>query len=66
VVVKRGLSDEAHLRRTTSGPLLVRNDNGKFLKAADVSATGDAKTFMAYDPQEGRSCRTCISATSWH
>lgn len=54
VVVKRGLADEAHLRRTTSGPLLVRGDNNKYLKASDVLADGDAKAFMVYDPQAGK------------
>lgn len=54
VVVKRGMVDEAHMRRTTSAPLLVRQDNGKYLKAADVEAAGDAKAFMVYDPQSGR------------
>lgn len=54
VVVKRGLVDEAHMRRTTSAPLLVRADNGKYLKASDLAADGDAKTFMVYDQQAGR------------
>ena len=49
VVAKRGLTDDEHLRRTTSGPLLVRNDNGKYLKASDTMADGDAKTFMVFD-----------------
>ena len=53
VVVKKGLTDNNHLLRTTSGPLLVRNDNGKYLKASDVKADGDAKTFMVYDPATG-------------
>lgn len=51
VVVKRGLTNEEHLRRTTSGPLLVRNDTGKYLKASDIAADGDSKTFMVFDPQ---------------
>jgi len=54
VVVKRGLTDAAHLLKTTSGPLLVRNDNGKYLKAADVMADGDAKAFMVFDPAAGK------------
>jgi nitrate reductase / nitrite oxidoreductase, alpha subunit len=54
VVVKRGLTDESHLLRTTSGPLLVRSDTGKYLKASDLAADGNAKTFMAYDPKAGK------------
>ncbi|MFO1330090.1 MAG: molybdopterin-dependent oxidoreductase [Rubrivivax sp.] len=50
VVVKKGLVDESHLRRTTSGPLLVRADNGKYLKASDLADGGDAKAFMVWDP----------------
>jgi anaerobic selenocysteine-containing dehydrogenase len=49
VIVKKGLTDEAHLRRTTSGPLLIREDNSKYLKASDVDPDGDPKTFMVYD-----------------
>lgn len=54
VVVKRGLVDEAHLLKTTSGPLLVRRDTGKYLKAADVAADGDAKAFMVFDKASGK------------
>lgn len=54
VVVKRGLVDEAHLRKTTSGPLLVRRDTGKYLKASDLAADGDAKTFMVFDPEQNK------------
>ncbi|WP_128003428.1 molybdopterin-dependent oxidoreductase [Piscinibacter defluvii] len=53
VVVKRGLTDANHLLRTTSGPLLVRSDNGKYLKAVDVVSGGDAKTFMVHDASRG-------------
>lgn len=51
VVAKKGLTDEAHLRRTTSGPLLIREDNGKYLKVSDVDPKGDPKTFMVLDPK---------------
>lgn len=54
VVVKRGLVDAAHMLRTTSGPLLVRGDTKKYLKASDLAADGDPKTFMVYDAGAGR------------
>ncbi|RAI42837.1 molybdopterin-dependent oxidoreductase [Rhodoplanes roseus] len=54
VVVKRGMVDEAHLRRTTSGPLLVRDDTAKYLKASDVATDGDPKVFMVWDPAQRR------------
>ncbi len=54
VIVKRALVDEAHVRRTTSGPLLVRSDTGKYLRASDVEPGGEANAFMVYDAAEGR------------
>lgn len=54
VIVKRGLVDAAHLLKTTSGPLLVRSDTGKYLKAADVGADGDPKAFMVFDKMAGK------------
>ncbi len=50
VVVNKGLAKDDHLRKTTCGPLLVRGDNQKYLKEADLRDGGDAKKFMVWDP----------------
>ena len=51
-IVDEGLYDEAHLKEQTDMPLLVREDTGKFLRAADVresAAEGDDKVFLMVD-----------------
>ena len=53
VIVKKGLVKNDYVKRTTSGPVLVRGDNGKYLRAADLKADGDAKTFMVWDSSSG-------------
>ncbi|MFB6183630.1 MAG: molybdopterin-dependent oxidoreductase [Haloarculaceae archaeon] len=42
-IVEEGLYDEAHLKEQTDMPLLVREDTGKFLAAADVEAIEDGR-----------------------
>lgn len=49
VMVKKGLVKEDYLTKTTCGPLLVREDNGKYLKAADLVSGGDPKSFIVWD-----------------
>ncbi|PLX36792.1 MAG: hypothetical protein C0606_13355 [Hyphomicrobiales bacterium] len=53
VIVKKGLAKDEPIRRTTSGPLLVRADNGKYLRQSDVQAGGDEKVFMVWDAAMG-------------
>jgi anaerobic selenocysteine-containing dehydrogenase len=40
VLVRKGLVDEGYLRRTTTGPLLVRRDNGRFLRMSEIAPGG--------------------------
>lgn len=40
VVLDEGLQDETFLRRSTVAPLLVREDNGQFLRAGDLAGDG--------------------------
>ncbi|WP_458189615.1 nitrate reductase subunit alpha [Haladaptatus sp. NG-WS-4] len=47
-IVDEGLYDEAHLKEQTDMPLLVREDNGKFLRASDVG-NGNEKEFLMQD-----------------
>ncbi|WP_435345888.1 molybdopterin-dependent oxidoreductase [Haloarchaeobius sp. HRN-SO-5] len=50
-IVDEGLHDEAHLEEQTDMPLLVREDTGKFLRAADVGESGEGaeKVFVMVD-----------------
>ncbi|WP_304612846.1 molybdopterin-dependent oxidoreductase [Salinilacihabitans rarus] len=40
-IVDEGLYDEAHLKEQTDMPILIREDTGKFLRAADVGLDAD-------------------------
>src|SRR5262249_46607151 len=53
VMVERKGFDEAFVRRWTHGPLLVRHDTGRFLRASDLTAGGDATHYVAWDPTAG-------------
>ncbi|WP_254546342.1 molybdopterin-dependent oxidoreductase [Halomarina pelagica] len=50
-IVEEGLYDEAHLKEQTDMPLLVREDTGKFLRAADLRADGDDRVFVMRDAE---------------
>ncbi|WP_458204525.1 nitrate reductase subunit alpha [Haladaptatus sp. NG-SE-30] len=47
-IVTDELYDEAHLKEQTDMPLLVREDTGKFLRAADIGS-GNKKVFVMQD-----------------
>lgn len=49
VMIERGWYDEPFVRRWTNGPLLVRGDTGRFLRASDLSPGGDAGHYVAWD-----------------
>ncbi len=49
VIVSEGLHDQAYLREQTDLPLLVRRDNGRFLRAADMLEGGSEQVFYAWD-----------------
>ncbi len=49
VIVSEGLHDEAYMREQTDLPLLVRSDDGRFLRAADVEPGGADDIFYAWD-----------------
>ena len=49
-IVEEGLYDEAHLKEQSDMPLLVREDTGKFLRAADVPGlSGNEKVMVMRD-----------------
>jgi anaerobic selenocysteine-containing dehydrogenase len=54
VMIERGWFDEAFVRRWTNGPLLVRSDTGRFLRASDLSGDGDAGHYVAWDEVAGQ------------
>ena len=51
VVVKKGMTQDDYIKRTTSGPLLVRDDNGKYLRQSDVQADGGMDVHLVWDPE---------------
>jgi anaerobic selenocysteine-containing dehydrogenase len=64
VMIERGWYDRDFVRDWTNGPLLVRADNGRLLREADLAATGSEQRYLAwneatvapipYDPLTGR------------
>lgn len=64
VMLERGWYDRDFIREWTNGPLLVRGDNGRLLRAADLAEGGDAAGYVAWsdaadhpvrhDPSTGR------------
>jgi anaerobic selenocysteine-containing dehydrogenase len=64
VMIERGWYDDDFVRRWTNAPLLVREDTGRLLRAADLEFGGDPASYVAwdghgaapvpYDPARGR------------
>jgi anaerobic selenocysteine-containing dehydrogenase len=64
VMIERGWYDDDFIRRWTNAPLLVREDTGRLLRAADLRPDGDPASYVAwdddgagpvlYDPASGR------------
>ncbi|WP_133646304.1 molybdopterin-dependent oxidoreductase [Paraburkholderia flava] len=54
-VIESNRFDETFVRRWTNAPLLVRDDNGLFLRAGDLAASTDsmADAFVAWDDVSG-------------
>ncbi len=54
IILKQGLRDRQFIAENTVGPLLVRRDNGLFLKERDVMPTGRPDVLMIIDEYSGR------------
>src|SRR3954447_210706 len=64
VMIERGWYDDEFVRTWTNAPLLVREDTGRLLRAADLGPDGDPASYVAwdegaavpvpYDPARGR------------
>jgi len=50
-ILRNGWRADRFLRRYTNAPFLVRRDNGKFLRAADICA-GDVNDYMVWNPPD--------------
>ena len=53
LLLRHGRFDEGFVRAWTNAPLLVREDNGLFLREADVRADADDDVFMVWDERLG-------------
>lgn len=53
VMITEGWFDREFVTGHTNGPLLVRDDNGKFLTEADVSEGGSTEKFAVWDTASG-------------
>jgi anaerobic selenocysteine-containing dehydrogenase len=51
IMIERGWYDRRFIQEWTNGPLLVRDDTGRLLRASDVSSAGHADGYFAWDPQ---------------
>ena len=54
VMIDRGWYDEGFVRNWTNGPLLIRADNGRFLREQDLARSGAAENYLAWDETGGR------------
>ena len=54
VMIERGWFDRDFVRDWTNGSLLVREDNGRLLREADIDSSGEAGKFVAWDAARGR------------
>lgn len=54
VMIEHGWYDDAFVRRWTNGPLLVRNDTGRWLRAGDLSPGGNTGHYVAWDAVAGQ------------
>jgi DMSO reductase family type II enzyme molybdopterin subunit len=53
VILSEGLHDEAHIREQTDLPILVREDTGRYLRAADLEAGGKQDLLYFWDEAAG-------------
>ncbi len=57
VIISEGLHDRAYIAEQTDLPLLVRRDNGRFLRESDLREGGNEEVFYAWDPARSREVR---------
>ena len=54
VMIERGWYDEPFVRRWTTGPLLVRTETGRLLRASDLTSDGDPSHYVAWNAVAGQ------------
>jgi anaerobic selenocysteine-containing dehydrogenase len=54
LMIRRGWYDRDFMRQWTNAPLLVRQDTGRLLRESDMSASGDARRYVAWHAHEDR------------
>lgn len=54
IMIARGWYDRDFVRDWTNGPLLVRTDTGRLLRAGDLGARGDIRGYVAWDARANR------------
>ena len=54
VIVSEDLHDQAYLREKTNAALLVRDDDGKLLREADIADGGSPDKYVAWDEVSGQ------------
>ena len=54
VMIEHGWYDEPFVRRWTNGPLLVRTDTARSLRASDLASGGDPGHYVAWDEFAGQ------------
>jgi anaerobic selenocysteine-containing dehydrogenase len=54
VMIENGWYDRTFVRRWTNGPLLVRGDTGRFLRADALDANGNPEQFVAWSDRHRR------------
>ena len=54
LMISNGWYDRDFIRDWSNGPLLVRADTNQLLRASDLSSSGDARHFVAWDAQGQR------------
>ena len=54
VIVNEGLYDKSYLKQFTDLPMLVRIDNGKFLRESDIISDGDTGNLYFWDEDTKR------------
>ncbi len=57
VMIDRGWYDEDFVRSWTNAPLLVREDDGRLLRSADLRRDGDPTSYVAWDEDAGAPAR---------
>jgi len=49
LIIEEGFYDAKHLKTYTCGPLLVRSDNGLYLRESDIQAGGSEENYVVWD-----------------